>query len=791
MIDKWFQAKGWEPLPFQRAAWQEIRAGHSGLISVPTGAGKTYAAYLPALEEVEGGEGTQILYITPLRALARDLEQALRQPITDLQLALQVEKRTGDTPSHARVKQLKKPPEVLLITPESLAILLSDPLAQERLGHLKTVIVDEWHELLGSKRGVLLELCLARLKKWNSALKIWGISATIGNLKEAAQVCVGLDRQPVLVNFPLDREVILETLLPPTLAGLPWAGQFGLRMLPWVVEKLRLEEPTLIFTNTRAQAERWHQALLEAKPAWKPYLALHHSSIAKEERERIEMGMKSGTLKITVCTSSLDLGIDFAPVARVIQIGSPKSIARLMQRAGRASHQPLTPCRIALVPTHALEVAELKGYRVALAHGVVEARKPHGLCYDVLSQHLLTCAMGGGFLKEEMYAEVKTTAAFKSLTEEDFAACLHFLTYGGKSLAAYPEYKKLHLEEGRYLFSDPKMTRRHRMNIGTITSDPHVRVQLARGKTLGAVEENFIAQLTPGDHFLFGGRLLELIQYRDLVAYVRLGKGETTTAAVWQGGRLPFSAALGSLLRQALAQEGARYQESDFLDQILALQNKLSYVPQEDELLIEVLKSREGWHAFIYPFEGKTIHQGLASLLAFRLAQKNKATFTLSANDYGLEILGHEALSFPKELFSPDHIEQEVDQILNMQELAKGYFRDIARIAGLTFQNFPGHQKSQRQLQVSSALLYAVIAQYDPDNLLLKQARREVREKEFELGRLKKVLLRLSQAQLKIISIPKLTPFSLPLFIERVSGRLSTETLAERIEKIKAAWMKV
>lgn len=791
MINEWFQIKGWDPLPFQLAALNEIRAGHSGLISVPTGAGKTYAAYLPALEEVETGKGTQILYVTPLRALARDLEQALLQPIADLQLPLHVEKRTGDTPSHHRLKQLKHPPEVLLITPESLAILLSDALTEKRLGHLKTVIVDEWHELLGSKRGTLLELCLARLKKWNPSLKIWGLSATLGNLEEAAQVCVGVDRKARLVKFPLDREVVLETILPATLGGLPWAGQFGLRMLPLVVKTLRLDKATLIFTNTRAQAERWHQALLEAKPEWKPYLALHHSSIAKEERERIETGMKTGALKITVCTSSLDLGIDFAPVAQVIQIGSPKSIARLLQRAGRSSHKPLTPCNISLVPTHALEVAELKGYRIALTQGVIEARKPYTLCFDVLAQHLLTCAMSGGIIKDEMYAEVRTTAAFKNLSEEDFESCLHFLTYGGKSLAAYPEYKKLHLENGRYVFSDPKMIRRHRMNIGTITSDPHVRVQLARGKTLGAVEENFIAQLAPGDHFLFGGRLLELIQYRDLVAYVRLGKGETTTAAVWQGGRLPFSTSLGSLLRKALAKEGPRYQESDFLDQIMELQSKLSYVPEENELLVEILKSKEGWHAFIYPFEGKTIHQGIASLLAYRLGQQKKATFTLSSNDYGLELLSREMIWPSKTLFSPDNLEEEVEQILNMQELAKGYFRDIARIAGLTFQHFPGYQKSQRQLQVSSGLLYAVIAQYDPDNLLLQQARREVLEKEFELGRLKEVLLRLSQAQLKVIPIQRLTPFALPLFIERVSGRLSTETLAERIEKIKAAWTKV
>ncbi|MGZ6298832.1 MAG: DEAD/DEAH box helicase, partial [Parachlamydiaceae bacterium] len=550
LLLKWFKLKNWTLLPFQKEAWELILQGKSGLISLPTGAGKTYAAYLPALSKIQdsNGLGTKILYITPLKALAKDLEIALKRPIDDLKLPYRVEKRTGDTSFARKNKQKTHPPEILLTTPESLALMLTDSPIQ-RFHSIQYVIVDEWHELLGTKRGVLLEVCLAKLKHLNPQVQIWGLTATIGNLHEAAQACVGMDRTPTLITANMKREVILNAILPETIDKLPWAGHLGLHMVTLVLQELSLEHPTIIFTNTRSQAERWYQAILERKPEWKNFIGLHHSSIDLKTRESIEEGIKSGVLKMIVCTSSLDLGIDLPVVERVIQIGSPKSIARLIQRAGRSSHKPLTPCQISLVPTHALEVIELEGYHKALQSHSIEERVPLKKCYDVLLQHLMTCAIGGGFNKEALYKEIKTTVCFSDLTIGEFEECLQILTIGGKALDAYPEYKKLILKEGLYQVEDLLIIRQHRMQIGAITSDPYVTVKLLKGKTIGSIEESFLTHLTPGDSFLFAGRCLKLVQFRDMTAHVRLSNELPNLTAMWKGGRLPFSSSLGHIIR--------------------------------------------------------------------------------------------------------------------------------------------------------------------------------------------------------------------------------------------------
>lgn len=795
LIIQWFSLSGKKQLPFQKEAWKSYFEGESGLISVPTGAGKTYAAYLPALAKlhgnpVKGSKGIKILYITPLRALAKNLEEALRAPVEDLKLPYRVEKRTGDTTAATKAKQKKNPPEILLTTPESLALMLTEVDASEKFKLLETLIVDEWHELLSSKRGVLLELCLSRIKKCSPTVQIWGLTATIGNIQEAAQVCVGMDRIPKMITAAMDREVILTSILPDSIHKLPWAGHMGIQLLSYVLKRLAPSHPTLIFTNTRSQAEKWHQALLEAKPEWKDILALHHSAIDKKTREKIEEEIRTGILSFVVCTSSLDLGIDLPKVERVIQIGSPKSISRLIQRAGRSSHKPLTPCHIAIVPTHALEVIELKGYRKALQTHLLEERKPLQKCYDVLLQHIVTCAIGGGFTKEELFKEITTTDCFKDLTLLEFDICLEFLTTGGNALSAYPEYSKLHLIEQKYTVVDPLVMRRHKMNIGTITSDAYVPVKFAKGKAIGYVEESFLTKLKAGDSFLFGGKQLKLIHYREMTAYVRLSTDKNPKTTVWRGSRLPFSAPLGKVLRQTISSVETDV-ESEIFNQIIKIQQTLSHVPQENEVLIETFKSRDGWHLFIYPFEGKTIHEGLAMLIAHRLSKSMKATFTLSCNDYGFEILSNKAWNLnllTPELFSTQQDREEMKALINMQEAGKRCFRDIARIAGLIFQGYPGKHKSHRQVQISAGLIYEVFEKYDPNNLLLEQAKREILENQFEQERLHTVLERLSTSHLILKPLAKLSPFCTPLYIERVSDRLSTETLAERLASIQASW---
>lgn len=794
LILQWLSKKMWSQLPFQIEAWEKIYEGKSGLISVPTGAGKTYAVYLPALSKLHEnpGKGIQILYISPLKALAKDLEQALKEPIIDLNLPYRVEKRTGDTSNSHKKLQKKFPPEILLTTPESLSLLLTQKDADILFINLKVIIIDEWHELLSSKRGVLLELCLARLKKWSANVQIWGLTATLGNLAEAAKVCVGIDRIPTLVTANMEREVIIDSILPESLEKMPWIGYLGIRMLPFVVDKLDPKLPTLIFTNTRSQAERWFQAILEVKPEWKSLIALHHSSIDKKIRTQIEENIKSGLLSFVVCTSALDLGIDLPTVKKVIQIGSPKSISRLIQRAGRSSHRPLTPCHISLVPTHALQLLEMKGYKMAINAQVIEDRIPLKKCYDVLLQHIVTCAIGGGVEKISFYNEIKTTASFFDLTIEEYEYCLDFLVTGGVALNAYSEFKKLVWYEGVLKVDDLQIIRRHKMNIGTITSDPYVTIKLIKGKTIGVIEESFISQLNEGDNFLFAGRQLKLLQYRDLTAYVRLTSEVEIKSTVWGGTGLPFSAPLSYFLRKALNEKELQI-ENSLLKELFAIQMAKSQIPNEQELLFEIIKSREGWHLFLFPFEGKTIHEGLALLIAHRLSKVLPTTLIISCNDYGFELLSkkpYDERMLNAALFDPKNSYEEFQELINLHEASKASFREIARISGLVFSGFPRKQKSNRQLQMSTSLLFDVLEKYDSENLLLKQARQETLDKYFNQNRLFHVLERLQSSHLIIKHPLRFTPFSLPLFIERVSQRISTESLAERIKQIQKSWTK-
>lgn len=794
ILFNWFKLKKWDVLPFQLAAWHSILEGKSGLISVPTGAGKTYAAYLPALEKIKSNsnKGIKILYITPLRALASDVEHALNSPIKDLNLPLKVAKRTGDTSFSLKKKQAQHPPDVLLTIPESLSLLLTDSEARKNFSQLEVIIIDEWHELLSSKRGYLTELSISRLKTFVPSVQIWGLSATLANLEQAAQACVGLDREVHLITAKMKRDILIHSILPKDVKSLPWAGYLGLRMFPLVLDKLDLNKSTIIFTNTRSQAERWFLALLEHKPDWKDKIALHHSSIDKKEREKIESGLKNGEIKIAICTSSLDLGIDFPLVERVIQIGSPKSISRLIQRAGRASHKPLTPCEIYIVPTHALEVLELKAYREATDRHLIEKRYIIKNAYDVLLQHLTTCAIGGGFNKEEMYQSIKTTACFNEISKEKFESCLLFLQTGGTALEVYPEYKKLIDKQKLYVVEDKSIIRRHKMNIGTITSDSQVAVRFMRGKTIGLIEESFLTQLKPGDLFLFAGKILKLMQYRDLTAYVSLASKNKPQTVTWRGSRLPFSAPLGEVLRNTLfIPPSPTTLEENLISGILELQEKLSYLPKENEILIEILKTREGHHLFVYPFEGKIIHEGLARLVAHRLSLDNPATFTISYNDYGFEILSKSP--FPEKLitnslFAYQNAKDEYFDLINLHELAKTHFREIAKISGLVFSGYPHKHKSNRQLQISTSLLFEVLDKYDSGNLLVEQAKEEVLEKQFEHDRLIDVLKRLYRSSICYTHLIRFSPFSLPLYIERVGERLSTETLDQRLQNIQKHW---
>ena len=799
-IHGWFSQQGWTPLPFQRQAWDAHLAGRSGLIQVPTGSGKTYAAVMGAiaamLAEGEPPQGLRLLYITPLRALSRDLELALLEPINAMGWPITVGTRNGDTASAVRTKQLKRPPNILITTPESLALLQANKRSEALVEGLQTVVLDEWHELLGSKRGIQAELALSWLRQQRPALQTWVISATIGNLDDAARHGLGVGAvNPELITTSQAKQLQIRSVIPDSIDGFPWAGHLGLRMYEQLVDRLSPAISTLLFTNTRNQSERWYQCLRYACPEMEGLLALHHSAIDRSERELIEAGVKAGELRWVVCTSSLDLGVDFQPVERVVQIGSPKNLARLLQRAGRSAHLPGGTSQVLFMPTNALELLEVSAVRRGLEAGLVESRKPPQHALDVLLQHLTTLACGSGFEPISTLEAVRSTASFAGLSDEDWQWCLRFLEVGGDCLGAYPRYRKLQRDEdGCFRISSQSIARLHRVNIGTITSAPAIKVRFVRGAVLGHVEENFISQLKPKDVFFFSGRQLEFVRLRDMTAYVKASTKKSTTVPAWAGGQMALSDLLTEHLRQEVARAANGELDTPELQALAPLflrQRDLSMIPRADQLLVETCTTREGSHLYLYPFEGRFVHEGLGFLLASRLTDLEKGTITVSVNDYGFELLAPR--SFPmqqlvehqlEELLGLDDLEADLERALNLSELCRRRFRAIAQVAGLTVQGYPGSSKTTGQLQISAALLYDVFERHEPQNRLLLQARAEVLDEQLELPRLRQALERIAASEVIHSAMPRPGPLAFPLLVERLNNRMSNESVLERVQRM-------
>lgn len=803
----WFAAKGWKPFAFQKDVWAAVRSGQSGLLHASTGAGKTYALWFAALNRFAisrppatgkrnpPAEPLSVLWITPMRALAADTARALEAPLESLQIPWSVGLRTGDTSSSERARQTRRPPTALVTTPESLTLMLARADSETSLAHLRMVIVDEWHELIGNKRGVQLQLALARLRRWHPELMVWGISATLGNQSHALEVLVP-QGGGINVQGQTAKQLKVDTLLPAHAERFPWAGHIGLKMLPQVLAEIDASSSCLVFTNTRAQSEIWFQALLDARPDWAGVIALHHGSLSRETRDWVERALKDGQLKAVVCTSSLDLGVDFLPVERVLQIGSAKGVARLMQRAGRSGHAPGRPSRVTLVPTHSLELVEAAAAQDAIAQRRIEARESPYKPLDVLVQHLVSMALGGGFTPDALLEEVRGTWAYRDLDKEDWAWALGFVRHGGLSLTAYPDYRRVEPDEqGIWRVPDARLARRHRMSVGTIVSDASIQLKFwskgGGGKNLGSVEEGFIARLKPGDGFLFAGRLLELVRVENMTAYVRRSSAKKAAVPRWNGGRMPLSNELAQAVVarfDAAAQGHFDGPEMRAVQPLLLTQLHWSGLPTRTCLLAEVLKSREGWHLFLYPFGGRQVHQGLAGLLAWRVSQGQPVTFSIAVNDYGLELLSATEVDWPallnSALLSPENLLHDVAASLNAGELALRRFREIARIAGLVFAGYPGAPKSTRQVQASSGLFFEVFKQYDPQNLLLTQAGEEVLRDELDMRRLEETLRHLSTLKLDLHLIERPTPLAFPLLVERMRESMSSEKLSARIARM-------
>jgi ATP-dependent Lhr-like helicase len=824
--NKYFRSIGRTPFDFQTQTWQAYLAGQSGLLQAPTGMGKTLAAAMgpvadwldghppsispplrggstpakPGAKGIKGNDRNKsailtILWITPLRALAADTLESLQPVIDALYLPWSIELRTADTSASVRKKQRDRLPTVLITTPESLSLLLSYPGTKERFEFLQAVIVDEWHELLSSKRGVQTELGLARLRSINPSLRIWGLSATLANPTDALATLVGSANtgSAKIITAPDAKLIEIQSILPDQIERFPWAGHLGTRMVERVVQQIENARTTLVFTNTRSQSELWFRALLQARPDWLGLIGLHHGSIDRKIRHAVEDLLRQNKMKAAVCTSSLDLGVDFWPVDQVIQIGSPKSVARAMQRAGRSGHQPGAASRLVCLPTQAFELIEFSAARHAIEVRNLESREPIRLALDVLAQHLVTIAAGDGFEADELLAEVRSTAAFADLTDQQWQWVLDFAHRGGASLTAYPRFARIRqTESGRWAIASDLLARTHRTNIGTIASDGSVIIQFQSGRRLGSVEESFVAKMKPGDTFVFAGRTLEFRRMHDMVAQVRTSRKKSGAVPRWMGGRLPLSESLAIEVCHRLDQAADGLFADDEMRKIqplLELQGRWSAIPRLGQMLIETTTTRDGYHHYLYPFLGRLVHEGLAGLLAYRLGKLGFKPITAAFNDYGLELLSPVPMELTEAswhaLLSSENLLEDIIAALNAGELAKRHFREIARIAGLLVPDRPGGFKTTRQLQASSGLFYDVFVEFDPENLLLIQARREVLERHMEFARLKSALQQMTGKRFVLMETKRITPLAFPLWAERIaSQQLRFESAGARIERL-------
>lgn len=830
LICDWLSAKGRQPFSFQQEAWQHIAAGESGLINAPTGCGKTFSVFLAALINFinrhpadfrqRKNNSLQLLWISPLRALAKDIGRAMQEVIAETGLQWQIGIRNGDTDTAERARQKKQMPEVLIITPESLHLLLAQKGYAEQFRRLSIIAVDEWHELLGSKRGVQVELAITRIIHSQYYLTgntpaVWGISATIGNLEEAMEVLLSplivlhkriaapdkssSKRSGTIVKTRLDKKIEVESIFPDEIEKFPWAGHLGIKLAHKILPIIEQSRTTLIFINTRGMSETWYQTLLNICPDLAGSIALHHSSIDMELRNWIEENLHTGNLKAVVCTASLDLGVDFRPVETVIQVGSPKGVSRFLQRAGRSGHSPDAISKIFFLPTHSLELVEAAALKTAIADGLIEAREPRLLCYDVLLQYLNTIAISDGFRAEETFAEITATYCYRELQPDDWHQILHFITEGGQAMSQYDDFKKVEVEDGLFLIRRRKVAMRHRMHIGTIVSDAMLKVKFLSGGYVGVIEEYFISRLEQGDVFTLAGRNLEFIMIKDMTVLVKASKAKKSLVPSWNGGRMPLSANLGRQLRETLHMVSRQKNSADInlpvhpeiaiLRPLFDLQRSLSHVPAQNELLIEHIETDDGFHLFVYPFEGRLVHEAMAAILAWRISRITPITFSFAMNDYGFELLSDQPIPVDDtnvyELFSPDNLLADIQRSVNSTEMARRKFRDVAVIGGLIFQGMPGEKKKARHLQSSASLLFNVFSEYDPQNILLRQAFQEVMDQQMEEARLRDMLQRIQQSKVIIRFPQQLTPFCFPVKVDSMREDLSSERLEDRVRKMQ------
>lgn len=805
IIKEWLEKKDFHPFEFQEQTWEQIMYGGSGLVNAPTGCGKTFSVFLgtliqyinqhPNQYQSKAPGHLQLLWITPLRALAKDIGRAMESVLMELNIPWTVGIRNGDTSTSERQKQKRKVPEILIITPESLHLLLAQKDCSTVFAHLQWVAVDEWHELMGSKRGVQVELAITRLigMQTKHTICLWGISATIGNLSEAKEVLLApLEKTGCIIRAVIDKKIEVHSIIPDEISEYPWSGHLGIKLAEKLIPIIEASNSTLIFINTRGMSETWYQTILQVAPQLAGAIALHHGSIEPELRAWVEDALHAQKLKAVVCTASLDLGVDFRPVDTVIQVGSPKGVARFLQRAGRSGHGPGEISKLYFLPTHSLELVEAAALKQAIIENKIESKDPMLLCFDVLIQYLCTLAVGEGFDANTIYQEIKTSYCYADISKEEWSEILLHITQGGIALNQYDEYHKVVVEQGLYKVTSRKIAMRHRMHIGTIVSDAMLKVKFLGGGYVGVIEEYFISRLEPGDVFTLAGRNLELVMIKDMDVLVRKSNAKKSIVPSWNGGRMSLTANLGAILREtfnkALVDESSI--EIRSLRHLFQTQAALSKIPRDNELLIEQIESKDGYHLLVYPFEGRQVHEAMSAILAYRIAQIMPISFSIAMNDYGFELLSDQPIpvddSNVQELFSTEDLFADIQKSINSAEMSKRKFRDIAVIGGLIFQGFPGEHKKARHLQSSAALLYKVFEEYEPDNILFRQAFRELMEQQMEEHRLRAALDRMYHSKILVCFPKQLTPLAFPIVVDGLNrNSLSSEKLEDRVRKMQ------
>ena len=762
---------------------EAAKAGESVLLIAPTGGGKTLAGFLPSLVALEqaAGCGLHTLYVSPLKALTTDIARNLRAPIEEMGLAVRCETRTGDTPQNRRIRQRIDPPDILLTTPESLALLISYPEAPKMFGGLRCIVVDELHALAPGKRGQLLSLGLARLTRLASA-RLVGLSATVNQPDALLRYLAPGDRPARLLLAPPGPEPDVSILLPGT--RLPWSGHYASYAVPALYAAIKAAGTTLVFVNTRGQAEVIFKELWRINEDGLA-IALHHGSLAVEQRRRVEAAMARGGLKAVVCTSSLDLGIDWGDVDLVVQIGAPKGVSRILQRIGRANHRFDQPSRAMLVPGNRFEVLECRAAIDAIRENTLDGEAPHPGGLDVLAQHLIGTACCGPFDADALFEEVRGAAPYADLARGDFDDVLAFVATGGYALAVYERFRRLKQGgDGLWRLADRRLAQRYRMNVGTIVETPMLRVRLkGRRQVLGQLEEWFVSWLAPGDVFQFAGRALRFERLRDSFAEVTLAPpGVEPTVPSYHGTRMPFTTHLSDRVRGYLA-EPARWQDlpADVLEW-LELQRARSVMPRADELLIETFPRAGREYLVIYSFAGWNAHQTLGMLLTRRMERRGLKPLGFNASDYMVAIWGLSPVADPAALFDVEILGDELEDWLAESSLLKRTFRNVAVVAGLIERRQPGHEKSGRQVTVNSDLIYDVLRKHEPQHVLLRATRAEAAVGLMDVRRLADLLVSV-QGRIVHRRLDRVSPLAVPILIdigkESVAGEADEALLEE------------